>query len=415
MPSNTTYYNLFIFDPTTDTGSTFLTFRSDIAGTSGSSNFMIIDAALHTHDTQIAALQNFRGVLFVPLLFQSANYFTATGVTGISSYSDGMILDLSLDQDCTGTVTININTLGTKSLLKYNSTGSGTINLDAGDMKKNKEYLFRYSVSAGAFLWVSPQAGDQINVTGGATGNLVTLSSTGTLVGTTTQSGFISSITHAATGKTTPIDADEIGILDSAASFVLKVLTWANLKATLKTYFDSLTTTLTNKTFSDSTTIIGYVSDLTKAIKFSLGGATANKTMTVTSSHTDNRTITLPDATDTLVGLSTVDSLANKRIYRKYGASPNPSSVAIDCALYDLFYIYSLAQACTISVSSTPSIGQMIEVWVTDNGVGRGLTWTSMVNRGAYLPSTTVAAKWTRVLIQWDGTFWSCIAVAQEV
>ena len=45
---------------------------------------------------------------------------------------------------------------------------------------------------------------------------------------------------HAATGKTTPVDADELGIADSAASWVLKKLTWANLKATLKTYFDSL-------------------------------------------------------------------------------------------------------------------------------------------------------------------------------
>lgn len=46
--------------------------------------------------------------------------------------------------------------------------------------------------------------------------------------------------THAATGKTTPVDADELALVDSQASNVLKKLTWANLKATLKTYFDSL-------------------------------------------------------------------------------------------------------------------------------------------------------------------------------
>lgn len=39
--------------------------------------------------------------------------------------------------------------------------------------------------------------------------------------------------THAATSKATPVDADEIGLIDSAASWVLKKLTWANLKATL--------------------------------------------------------------------------------------------------------------------------------------------------------------------------------------
>lgn len=46
--------------------------------------------------------------------------------------------------------------------------------------------------------------------------------------------------THAATSKTTPVDADEIPLADSAASFGLKKLTWANLKSTVKTYFDTL-------------------------------------------------------------------------------------------------------------------------------------------------------------------------------
>lgn len=44
---------------------------------------------------------------------------------------------------------------------------------------------------------------------------------------------------HAATSKATPVDADELGIWDSVAD-ALKKLTWANLKSTLKTYFDTL-------------------------------------------------------------------------------------------------------------------------------------------------------------------------------
>lgn len=43
-----------------------------------------------------------------------------------------------------------------------------------------------------------------------------------------------------ATGKTTPVDADAFAMMDSAASNATKGLTWANLKATLKTYFDTL-------------------------------------------------------------------------------------------------------------------------------------------------------------------------------
>lgn len=46
--------------------------------------------------------------------------------------------------------------------------------------------------------------------------------------------------TVAATSKATPVDADVMPIADSAASNILKKLTWANLKATLKTYTDTL-------------------------------------------------------------------------------------------------------------------------------------------------------------------------------
>lgn len=45
--------------------------------------------------------------------------------------------------------------------------------------------------------------------------------------------GDIAPIIHAATAKTTPVDADEFAITDSAATFGLKKLTWANLKTTI--------------------------------------------------------------------------------------------------------------------------------------------------------------------------------------
>ena len=45
---------------------------------------------------------------------------------------------------------------------------------------------------------------------------------------------------HAADTKATPIDADEVALADSEDEYTLKNLTWANIKATLKTYFDTL-------------------------------------------------------------------------------------------------------------------------------------------------------------------------------
>lgn len=67
---------------------------------------------------------------------------------------------------------------------------------------------------------------------------------------------------HAATGKSTPVDADELGLIDSAASNALKKLTWANLKTTLIAAFKasasgfwaavSDATFLTPKTIADA-------------------------------------------------------------------------------------------------------------------------------------------------------------------
>lgn len=45
---------------------------------------------------------------------------------------------------------------------------------------------------------------------------------------------------NAAASKATPIDADHIGLMDSAAGNILKKLSWANLKATLLTYFNGI-------------------------------------------------------------------------------------------------------------------------------------------------------------------------------
>ena len=81
------------------------------------------------------------------------------------------------------------------------------------------------------------------------------------------QPGTLGTTIDGLTGKTTPVDADEISLSDSAASFAGKKLTWANLKATLKTYFDSLAHTLTNKTINlTSNTLSGTTAQFNTAL-----------------------------------------------------------------------------------------------------------------------------------------------------
>lgn len=55
-------------------------------------------------------------------------------------------------------------------------------------------------------------------------------------------------------------------------------------------------------------------SDVSKILEFNANGASTSTKTTVNSSQTGNRTITLPDATDTLVGKATTDNLSNKNL-----------------------------------------------------------------------------------------------------
>lgn len=72
----------------------------------------------------------------------------------------------------------------------------------------------------------------------------------------------IGALINGATTKTTPVDVDQVGLMDSAASNVLKKLSWASIKATLKTYFDTLYATVTHShTTGDITDIEEYVED----------------------------------------------------------------------------------------------------------------------------------------------------------
>ena len=78
------------------------------------------------------------------------------------------------------------------------------------------------------------------NITGTATG-LTVGATTGVEAGAdVTDAVNIGTSTDGATAKTTLVDADAMGMLDSAAANVWKKITWANIKLSIKTYTDTL-------------------------------------------------------------------------------------------------------------------------------------------------------------------------------
>lgn len=119
-----------------------------------------------------------------------------------------------------------------------------------------------------------------------------------------------------------------VGDADASKTFVLSlggasanadcVLAWAGTAdrtitlpdatgtLALTTDVDTARTWSTLQKFKDTTFLVGDDGDITKALQFSLGGATAAKTLTLASAHTLDRTLTFPNETGTL--LSTVSS-----------------------------------------------------------------------------------------------------------
>ena len=90
-------------------------------------------------------------------------------------------------------------------------------------------------------------------------------------------------LTNLLTEKTTPVDADMVPIMDSAASNLWKKLSWANIKATLKAYFDTIYTALISGVFE---TTVNYT-----------GSAASAKILSVLGTAAD------PDGTQDAVGI----------------------------------------------------------------------------------------------------------------
>lgn len=139
--------------------------------------------------------------------------------------------------------------------------------------------------------------------------------------------GFVANETHTASSKATPIDGDELPLTNSAGSFGLKKLTWLNLKATLKTYLDTLYAAGTVTTVSVATAngVSGSVATATTtpAITLTLGAITPSS---VVASGTVAATgLLTADATLTPISINRA-GVANTPRVQNAGTTPGPAS-----------------------------------------------------------------------------------------
>ncbi len=226
MSTTTPNLTLTLYDSTTDQVVTFATFRAVWGGTATTSNFYRIDTWAGTVNSSITTLQNQRGAIPVPASYISANYYEAT-VVSITSYITGMTILLKLDTDSAGTVTLNINALGTKSVTKVNSSGS-IVNITGAELQSNRYYMFTYDGTQ--WVWVNADSADQV-YHGGTSGNVVLVASDGSISDSVTQSNLIKNTVNSSAAKTTISNADKIPLLDSDSSNDLKHITGENLRS----------------------------------------------------------------------------------------------------------------------------------------------------------------------------------------
>jgi len=148
-------------------------------------------------------------------------------------------------------------------------------------------------------------------------------------------------------------------------------------------------------------------------------GGTGTFAVTLTpTTLTASRTLTLPDATTTVVGTDATQTLTNKRIDPRVVSAASASSLTPSIATADIYAYTALAAGLTINApTGTPVDGNKLMFRLLDNGTARALTWNATYTViGVTLPTTTVANKTTYVgcIYNANNTRWDVIAVATQ-
>ena len=162
MTTPTDHLKLKMYDAVTDASALFQTFREDLAGNSPMSNMSIIDSWAESVSGSIASIAEYSGINIVSASYVSENFY-ASSASAISEYKKDMQITLILDKTNDGVVTLNINSLGTKSLNKIDVNGN-KINFVGKELVKNKPQSFVYDGLS--WVWMGSSSGEQISIPG---------------------------------------------------------------------------------------------------------------------------------------------------------------------------------------------------------------------------------------------------------
>jgi len=200
----TSNLGLAVYNEASGSAVLFLTYRLALADTT--SNMSIIDNFAGETSASIIDLQS-NMLININASQSTPNVYLATSSL-MSSYATNVMLNVKFNASVTGATTLNINSLGAKTIKKVN-VDSGLIDLSSGDIRSGRYYLMIYNGTY--FILMSPVSGNQINISG-STLNFVSISGSNVL----TDSG-VPVLTGITTGSYTIVQVDSYGRVTSGS------------------------------------------------------------------------------------------------------------------------------------------------------------------------------------------------------
>lgn len=198
-------------------------------------------------------------------------------------------------------------------------------------------------------------------------------------------------------GDATPNDTDFVATSLTAAG-ILKKITWTNAKAFLKTYFDTVYAALA-----------GSVSQAFSVASLELGHATDTTISRVSAGVIAVEGVTVDTASNTL-------TLTNKRITPRILSAASyttDTGTSLNCDNLDEFIVTAQAGALKLNnPTGTPTDGQVLFVAVTGTAA-RALTYDTQFEASTVaLPTTTVTTARLNMLFIWraDTSKWTILA-----
>jgi len=150
-------------------------------------------------------------------------------------------------------------------------------------------------------------------------------------------------------------------------------------------------------------------------VKFT--GSTSGTTTVLATAIAGTTTLTLPSATDTLVGKATTDTFTNKRITPRVSTTTSSATPTINTDDVDMYGLTAQTvdiTSFTTNLSGTPTNGQKLWIYIVGTAA-RAITWGASFEASTVaLPTTTVTTNRLDVGFVWNAVTskWRCVAVA---